>query len=134
MSSPYDALRWFVVFAALGMSAACASTSDTSTGVPASASSTASLQPTGDGCGDVDQIRNAVSEFAITRVSITGQCTAVTIETNLADDPTSAQTALGICTAAATVAYTEDVNSVSVVSADGSELAVGIKGASCIGD
>ncbi|WP_328661676.1 hypothetical protein [Nocardia salmonicida] len=131
MSSPYDALRWFVVCAALGMSAACASTSDTSTGVPAS---TASLQPTGDGCGDVDQIRNAVSEFAITGVSITGQCTAVTIETNLADDPTSAQTALRICTAAATVAYTEDVNSVSVVSADGSELAVGIKGARCIGD
>jgi len=134
MSSPYDALRWFVVCAALGMSAACASTSDTSTGVPASTPSPASLQPTGDGCGDVDQVRNAVSEFAITRVSIAGQCTAVTIETNLADDPTSAQTALRICTAAATVAYTEDVNSVSVVSADGSELAVGIKGARCIGD
>ncbi|MFE9787736.1 hypothetical protein ACFYO7_20375 [Nocardia salmonicida] len=128
-----SALRWFAVCAALGMSAACASTSDTSTGVPASASSTAS-QPTGDGCGDVDQIRNAVSEFAITRVSITGQCTAVNIETNLADDLTSAQTALRICTAAATVAYTEDVNSVSVASADGSELAVGIKGARCIGD
>ncbi len=134
MSSSCDALRWFAVCAALGISAACASTSDTSTGVPASASSPASLQPTGDGCGDVDQIRNAVSEFAITRVSITGQCTAVTIETDLADGPTGAQTALRICTAAATVAYTEDVNSVSVVSADGSELAVGIKGARCIGD
>ncbi|MFC9876013.1 hypothetical protein [Nocardia salmonicida] len=82
----------------------------------------------------MDQIRSAISEFAITRVSITGQCTAVTIATDLADDPTSAQTALRICTAAATVAYTGDVNSISVVSADGSELAVGIEGARCIGD
>ncbi|MFD4440055.1 hypothetical protein ACFWPK_09770 [Nocardia sp. NPDC058519] len=56
------------------------------------------------------------------------------IETNLADDSSGAETAHRICTAAATVAYTNDVNSVVVVSTDGAELAVGIEGARCIGD
>ncbi len=131
MSRSSDAWRWFVVCAALGLSVACGSTSDTST---VAASSTTSTQPTGDPCGEVDQIRNAVSEFDVTRVSIIGQCTTVNIETNLTDDSSSLETAHEICTAAATVAYANDVNSVSVVAADGSELAVGIKGARCIGD
>ena len=44
----------------------------------------------------------------------------------------SAATGLKICDAAAKVAYQGDVNSVTVVSTDGHELAIGLKNADCI--
>lgn len=61
---------------------------------------------------------------AVTGVQVIGQCTTVVIDTVLGDD--AGETAVGICDKAAEVAYEGDVNSVSVNSATGTELAVGI--------
>ncbi|MET7767713.1 hypothetical protein [Nocardia sp. NPDC005366] len=128
------AARYVFACAVIGMMAGCGNSSDTSDGAASAAPSASAVQPTAEACGNVDRITEAVAEFGVTDISIIGQCTAVAIETNLADDASGAATGRRICTAAATVAYTDDVNSIAVTAADGSELAIGIKGASCIGD
>jgi hypothetical protein len=77
-------------------------------------------------------IKDHVGSSAVSAIQIIGGCTMASIETSLAR--TDAKAGLDICDKAAEVAYTDDVNSISVESGDGKELAVGIKGAPCIGE
>ncbi|WP_216916516.1 hypothetical protein [Nocardia noduli] len=125
------AWRYALACAAIGVTAACASSSDTSGTAQVSASAD---RPRAEICGDVDRIEQAISGFGVADVSIVGQCTTVAIRTALPDDSSGAETARRICTAAATVAYSGEVTGISVTGVDGSELAVGIDGAPCIGD
>ena len=60
------------------------------------------------------------------------RCTIVTVHSTLTDSDFA--TAVTICDAAATVGYVGDTNSVAVTGASGRELAVGVKGAPCIGE
>ncbi|MEU4651640.1 hypothetical protein [Nocardia fluminea] len=131
-SAGFGALRQIAVCAALCVVAGCGSgSSDTA---PTSELPAAARGPAAEVCGDTDRIEDAVSEFGVTGISIVGQCTTVVIATTLADDPSGADIGHRICSAAAAVAYTDDITSISVTGAAGSELAVGIEGASCIGD
>ncbi len=61
---------------------------------------------------------------------VVGQCTSVVVATTLADTDDAA--AQRLCESAAEVAYTGDVNSVSVLAGSGVELAIGIPGAKCL--
>ena len=131
-SAGFGTLRQIAACAAVCVVAGCGSgSSDTA--------STAELPPTArepsaEVCGDTDRIEDTVSEFGVAGISIVGQCTTAVIATTLAHDPSGTDTARRICSAAAAVAYTDDITSISVTGAVGSELVVGIEGASCIGD
>ncbi|MFC9659678.1 hypothetical protein ACFVJ5_05525 [Nocardia sp. NPDC127606] len=131
-SAGFGALRQIAVCAVVCVAVGCGS--DSSDAVTTAETSAAAIRPTDEACGDTDRIEDAVSEFGVTGISIAGQCTTVVIATTLADDSSGADTAHRICRAAAAVAYTNDITSISVTAADGSELSVGIEGASCIGD
>ncbi|MEV6661592.1 hypothetical protein [Nocardia fluminea] len=131
-SAGFGTLRQIAVCAAVCVAAGCGSgSSDTA---PTAELPPTAMGPSAEVCGDTDRIENAVSEFGDTGISIVGQCTTVVIATTLADDPSGDDTARRICSAAAAVAYTDDITSISVTGAGGYELAVGIEGASCIGD
>lgn len=65
-------------------------------------------------------------------VRVVGGCTSVEILTTLGGGDSAAATRL--CTSAAEVAYSKHTNGLTVLSAAGKELAVGIAGASCIGE
>jgi len=134
MSRAAAAWRYALACAAIGVTAACANASEASDAASTSQVSGSTDRPGAEVCGDIDRIEKAVSEFGVTDISIIGQCTTVAIGTTLADDASGAETARRICTAAATVAYVGDITGISVAAADGSELAVGIDGAPCIGD
>jgi len=66
----------------------------------------------------------------IRNVTVNGQCTNVTIDTELDDDNTA--DGKQICEAAGKVVYTGDINSVTVRSRSGAELSTGIDGARCL--
>jgi hypothetical protein len=72
------------------------------------------------------------TDAAVTKIDIIGGCSMVNITTSLANAGVSA--ALDICDRAAEVAYVGKVSSVSVESGAGKELAIGMKGSSCIGE
>ena len=57
-------------------------------------------------------------------------CTTVSIDTSLGDDAKAE--AKSICDTAAKAAYVDDINSIRVLSATGTELSQGIKGAGCL--
>ena len=63
-------------------------------------------------------------------IEVVGQCTTVSIDTSLGDDAKAE--AKSICDTAAKAAYVDDINSIRVLSATGTELSQGIKGAGCL--
>ena len=69
----------------------------------------------------------------VTGVKVIGGCTQVSVSTSLKSGPDGAAAATGICEVAASAAYAKGVGAVSVESADGKELAIGVKGSPCIG-
>jgi hypothetical protein len=113
----------------------CSSSGGTSTppaGAPTTGAATVAAS-TSDPCASVvSAIKQKVTRPEVTKVDATGACTIATIETTLAD--TDLQTAVDICEAAATVAYTGDNASVAVTGKSGKELAEGVKGEPCIGE
>lgn len=84
----------------------------------------------------MSRVTAAVAKFSqITKVHTVAACGQVSIETSLPPGvlgSASASKGVEICTAAAKVAYRGDVSSVTVNSADGHELAIGLKSADCI--
>ena len=82
-------------------------------------------------CGDAAaKVKEYVAGSDIREVTVNGQCTNVTIDTDLDDDNTAA--GKQICEAAGKVVYTGDINSVTVRSRSGAELSTGIDGARCL--
>lgn len=106
-------------------------------------SSTASPAPateaatTGAGSGDCGEataalVKQHLTQPAVVSVTTEGGCHDATIATSLGASDSA--TGLAICDSAAEVAYTGDISSITVLAADNTELAIGIKGASCIGE
>jgi PBP1b-binding outer membrane lipoprotein LpoB len=82
-------------------------------------------------CGDAaTKVKEYVASKEISKVTVNGQCTNVTIDTNLTDDNTA--DGKEICEAAGKVVYTGDINSVTVRSKSGAEISTGIDGARCL--
>ena len=91
----------------------------------------------GDDCGGaVSRVTAAVAKYPeVTKVTTVAACGEVSIATNLPAGvlgSASANKGVSICTAAAKVAYQGGVSSVTVNSADGHELAIGLQSADCI--
>jgi hypothetical protein len=64
-------------------------------------------------CGDAaTKVKEYVASKEISKVTVNGQCTNVTIDTKLADENTA--DGKGICEAAGKVVYTGDINSITV--------------------
>ncbi|MEU7825538.1 hypothetical protein [Catellatospora sp. NPDC049111] len=96
---------------------------------PAAAGTSAAAPP--DSCGGAgDRVKDHLNSAEVSSVAVNGQCTSVVITTTLGDDAATA--ALRFCESAAEVAYTGDVNAVTVLAASGAELAIGISGAKCM--
>ncbi|MFI7541534.1 hypothetical protein [Actinoplanes sp. NPDC049599] len=84
-----------------------------------------------DGCGDAPaKVKKHLNDSAVESVIIEGQCTSIVVATKLADEDVA--TARKLCDTAGEVAYTGDINSVSVLSASGEELSNGITGMKCL--
>jgi len=107
---------------------ACAGSSPAPSAAPAGDSTGAAA----GGCGDdvVKAVKQAVSSTAIQKIQVIGGCSMVSIQTSLG--ATGKADGQKICEAAAKVAYSGSVMSVSVDGADGHELSNGIKGAPCL--
>ena len=117
-----------VVLAGCGSSPAPSDPTTTAASAPAPSA-------TGEDCGDAAAaVKTALGGSSeVTGVTVVGQCTSVVVATSLPAGPDGSTAATAICEKAAPVAYAaQDVNSVTVKAATGDELAVGIKGASCI--
>lgn len=69
----------------------------------------------------------------VTDVKVIGQCTGISVATNLTADKAGADVAKALCTTAGSEAYAKGVTSVSIDAADGTEIAIGVKDAPCIG-
>lgn len=69
----------------------------------------------------------------VTGVKDIGQCAGISISTTLTADAEGSSTAKALCTTAGVQAYAKGVASVSVDAKDGTEIAIGIKDAKCIG-
>lgn len=105
------------------------STTDTATRPPDSA--TDQNAPAAADCGNaVTKVKEFVASTKIRDVTVNGQCTTVTIDTELDDENTA--DGKEICEAAGKVVYTGDINSVRVRSKSGTELSTGIDGAPCL--
>lgn len=88
--------------------------------------------PAGDECkGGAKTVSAGLTSSAVQSVEIVGQCTTVTIKTNLVDG-SDAEAAKAICTEASKVAYTGGVNSIRVLGTSGMELSRGTKGLPCL--
>ncbi len=86
---------------------------------------------TEDACGPAaGTIKQHLSKPEVNEVVVIGQCTSAVIRTALADD--AGEIARQLCETAAEVAYTGDVNAVTVVGKTGRELAIGISGMKCM--
>lgn len=125
------------------------SLSTTSTAVAATAASTAPASTTAggaattakagasstSGCGDaavaVDKVIGSSTD--VTNIKVIGGC-MVSVSTSLQGGPAGAGAARDLCDKAADVAYAAGAKSVSINSITKSELAIGIKGAPCIGE
>jgi hypothetical protein len=82
-------------------------------------------------CGDAaTKVKEYVASSKIRKITVNGQCTNVTIETELDNDDTAE--GKQICEAAGKVAYTGDINAITVLSKSGTELSTGIDGARCL--
>ena len=104
---------------------------------PASPVPAASTAAGGTGSGPCGEATAALVKQHLARpdvVSVTteGGCHDATIVTSLG--PTDSATGLAICESAADVAYAGDISSITVLAANTKELAIGIKGQSCIGE
>jgi hypothetical protein len=111
--------------------AAACSSSPAADAAPNGADGVAPLMSESTDCGSAaDTVRQHVQSDKIESVTVLGQCTLVVIGTSLADEDDA--TAREICESAAEVAYTGDINAVSVKSGTGEELSQGISGARCI--
>ncbi|GIF69567.1 hypothetical protein Ais01nite_76020 [Asanoa ishikariensis] len=105
------------------------SATDTAT-TPAEAATDQNTAAAAD-CGDAaTKVREFVASSKIRKVTVNGQCTNVTIDTELDHDNTA--DGKEICEAAGKVVYTGDINSVTVRSKSGAELSIGIDGARCL--
>ncbi|GIF25627.1 hypothetical protein BJ973_003905 [Actinoplanes tereljensis] len=83
------------------------------------------------GCDDAAAtVQKHLTSSDVRTVTVNGQCTNVTVDTGLGDDDTVG--GRRICETAAEVAYTGDINSVTVLSGSGAELSVGIPGMKCL--
>ncbi|MFC4529896.1 hypothetical protein [Sphaerisporangium dianthi] len=90
-----------------------------------------SAAPAETSCGGVaEKVEKHVRRPEILSVTIAGQCTSLSIKTDLDDGKSG--TAERICEAAAEVAYTGDTNAIRVLGGSGKELSVGIAGARCL--
>ncbi|GAA2397980.1 hypothetical protein Cme02nite_06460 [Catellatospora methionotrophica] len=97
---------------------------------PATAGTSAAGEPT-DSCGGAaDRVKDHLDSAKVGSVVVNGQCTSVVITTTLGDD--AGADAVQLCESAAQVAYTGDVNAVTVLAASTRELAIGIAGAKCM--
>jgi len=127
MSLPHRLLGILLV---IPLAAACSS-SPAADAAPNGADGVAPLMSESTACGSAaDTVKNHVQSDKIESVTVLGQCTLVVISTALADEDSA--TAREICESAAEVAYTGDINAVSVKSSTGEELSQGIAGAKCI--
>jgi hypothetical protein len=105
--------------------------SATDTATPPADTATDQNTATAADCGDAaTKVKEYVASSKIRNVTVNGQCTNVTIDTELDDDNTA--DGKQICEAAGKVVYTGDINSVTVRSKSGAELSTGIDGARCL--
>ena len=123
-----------VAIAGCGGSGTQSPSANTATPAPAAATATAA---TGAGSGDCGEATAALINKHLARadvVSVTteGGCHDALIVTTL--QASDSKTGLAICDSAAEVAYTGDISSITVLAANDKELAIGIKGAPCIGE
>jgi hypothetical protein len=102
------------------------SSSDTAS-PPAAPTPSATTETCGDAAATVQKHLNSTDVDTIT---VNGQCTNITIDTTLSDEDTAGGRLL--CERAGEVAYTGDINSVTVRSAAKAELSTGIPGAACL--
>jgi hypothetical protein len=86
--------------------------------------------PAADDCGGVAESLKQIVDGPVEDIEVVGQCTTVSIETSLGEDAKAEATS--ICDTAAKAAYVDDINSIRVLSASGTELSQGIKGAGCL--
>jgi len=105
---------------------------DASGAPPQSLSSPAGQSAAGqDPCGgSVEAVKKKVRQAQIRSVSMSGQCTSLSIDTSLGDEESEA--AKKICDSAAEVAYSGDTSAIRVLGASGKELSVGIIDAPCL--
>lgn len=98
---------------------------------PVNGASTPALPP--DPCaGIANLVKDHLNSPEVRSVVVQGQCTSLVVATTLGDN--NNDTAQRLCDTAAEVAYSGDVNSVSVLAGSGKELAIGISGAKCLSD
>jgi hypothetical protein len=115
----------------LGLSVAGCGGGTTQSGAPPTETVATSSAPANECNGAALPLQERFSgRREVTKVDVTGQCTRAAISTTLSR--TEADAARELCDIAGPVAYAAaNVTSVSVRSANGEELAVGTKGASC---
>ncbi|WP_155375374.1 hypothetical protein [Catellatospora vulcania] len=112
---------------ALGLTA-CGDDADPA---PPAANGASASAPPADSCGGAaDRVKEHLDNAKVSSVVVNGQCTSVVITTTLGDDANA--DALRLCESAAEVAYSGDVNAVTVLAASKAELAIGISGAKCM--
>lgn len=88
----------------------------------------------GSCAGAAEAVEDAVAGVAtVTAVEVMGQCTTVSLTTTLTADADGTAAATEVCEQAAAAAYAHELGAVSVTAADGTELAIGVDGASCLG-
>jgi len=99
-------------------------------GGSSAAAPTDAAAPAADDCGGIADSLKQIVDGPIEDIEVVGQCTTVSIDTSLGDDAKAE--ARSICDTAAKAAYVDDINSIRVLSASGTELSQGIKGAGCL--
>ncbi|MBB2924898.1 hypothetical protein [Cellulomonas cellasea] len=88
----------------------------------------------GSCAGAAEAVEAAVAGVeTVTGVEVVGQCTTVILVTALAADGDGVVAATAVCEQAGPEAYGHDLGAVSVTAADGTELAIGVDGAPCLG-
>ncbi|MEV4414903.1 hypothetical protein [Catellatospora sp. NPDC049609] len=97
---------------------------------PAATGGSAAAVPPDDCAGAGERVRDHLKSAQVRSVAVQGQCTSVVVATSLGDGDSAA--AQRLCDTAAEVAYSGDVNTVTVLAGSGAELAVGISGAKCL--
>jgi hypothetical protein len=120
-------LPYRMPFAAMLMAMSIAGCSNADNPEPTAALPSATVQNL---CGAAENIKQHLASADVQTIDIVGQCTSLTIRTTLNDDASEAATKL--CEKAAEIAYTGDVNAVTVLGATGRELAIGISGMKCL--
>jgi len=101
---------------------------DGATAIPAAAPTDAAEE---NDCGAVPAtVEKHLNSSDVDSVVVQGQCTSVVVATKLDDEDVA--TARQLCDTAGEVAYTGDINAVSVLSASGEELSNGITGMKCL--